>query len=177
MGVRELRSSPATRRRSWVRFAIVISFGGGVIAGMVLLNGFQEGWTATQGVLGATAVVLVLVANLVAVRRFPGDDGSTPLPGEIYKDRKKPRIEDIETQDLNGRVPFSVSKRVAKKHVNPELPKLYGRLEALNKELQRANVKLGLGQISKEGYTLIVEDLKKRRAQIEARINQADRQA
>lgn len=158
---------------AWTRFAILISFAGGVIGGFVGVTGMQRGWDATLFVLGGAAFVIFLVANLLASRRFDTSEESKPLPGDVYGDREKPKPHQVEQASLNGRVPFSESKEVAKTEVDSEKAKLYKRLDQLNKELQRANVKLGLGEISHEGYSRIVEDLKERRAKVEAKLNES----
>lgn len=108
---------------------------------------------------------------LLASRPFGKEDSSKPLPGDVYGDREKPKPHKTEQGSLNGRVPFSESKKVTKSEKSSEEQELYQQLENLNKQLQRANVKLGLGEISREGYTKIVKELKERRARVEAKIN------
>lgn len=166
-------ASPSRSRRAWTRFAILISFGGGLVAGVVAITGLQQGWSPALYTLGGASVVILIVANLLAARRFEASEPSKPLPGDLYGDRKAPKAHEIPETSLNGRVPFSESKRVAKPDSDPRRAKLYQRLEQLNKELQRAHVKLGLGELSREGYSKIVEDLKERRASVEAKLNQS----
>lgn len=161
------------RQRAWTRFATLISFGGGVIAGVIGITGLQEGFTPTLYTLAGASLVILIVANMLAMHRFGEGEESKPLPGDVYGDREAPEPHKVDNTSLNGRVPFSESKQVAKAEVDPQKKELYDRLEQLNKELQRANVKLGLGELSREGYTKIVEELKERRAKVEARLNES----
>lgn len=166
-------AAPGRKRRAWTRFAILISFGGGLVAGVVAITGLQEGWSPALYTLGGASLVILLVANLFAVRRFETEGSSKPLPGDVYGDREAPKPHEVDQGQLNGRVPFSESKSVATADADPKRAKLYERLDQLNKELQRANVKLGLGELSREGYAKIVEELKERRARVEAKLNQS----
>lgn len=165
--------SSSRRRRAWTRFAVLLSYGGGVIAGVIGITGLQSGFTPTLYTLGGSSLVILIVANMLAIDRFDADEDSKPLPGDVYGDREAPKPHEVDNASLDGRVPFSESKDVAKAEVDPEKKQLYERLEQLNKELQRANVKLGLGELSREGYTKIVEELKERRAKVEARLNES----
>lgn len=166
-------ASTGRKRRAWTRFAILISFGGGLVAGVVGITGLQEGWSPALYTLGGASLVILLVANLLATHRWGSQETSKPLPGDVYGDRKAPKPHEVDQGSLNGRVPFSESKNVAKADLDPETQKLYKRLDQLNKELQRANVKLGLGELSREGYSKIVEELKQRRAKVEAKLNKS----
>lgn len=162
-----------SRTRAWTRFAILISFGGGLVAGVVGITGMREGFTPALYTLGGASLVVLVVANLLATHRFDDPEESKPLPGDLYGDREPPKPHEVQQASLNGRVPFSESKRVAKEQADPRRAELYRRLDQLNKELQRANVKLGLGEISRDGYTKIVDELKERRAKVEAKLNQS----
>lgn len=175
-GMRDVTGSsdPSTRRRrAWTRFAIFISFGGGVVAGAVGITGMLKGWNPTLYALAGASAVILIVANLLASSRFGNEGEGKPLPGDVYGDRETPKPHEVDQGSLNGRVPFSESKNVAKAEADPQKAKLYERLDQLNKELQRANVKLGLGELSREGYSKIVEELKERRARVEAKLNQS----
>lgn len=166
-------AAPGRKTRAWTRFAILISFGGGLVAGVVAITGLQEGWSPALYTLGGASLVILLVANLLATRRFEAEEPSKPLPGDLYGDRQAPEPHEVEPNELNGRVPFSESKSVTKTDADSRQAKLYKRLDQLNKELQRANVKLGLGELSREGYSKIVEELKERRARVEAKLNES----
>lgn len=162
---------PDRTQRARVRLAVLISFGGGLAAGIVGLTGYQDGFSPMLYTLAGASLVILGVAFFLAHRTLPKADASPPLPGDIYGDREAPEPHSVDPGSLNGRVPFSESKNVAKAAQDPEKAELYNRLESLNKQLQRANVKLGLGELSREGYTKIVEELKERRAEVEAKIN------
>lgn len=137
--------------------------------------GIEEGFTPMLGVIGGGSLVLVLVSNLLATRRIDEQAGEARrrLPGEKYADRDAPEPHKAPNASLEG-VPFSESKKVAQGANGSEkrVRKLSEKLEKVNKELQRANVKLGLGELSPEGYSKIVKRLKKRRAELEDELNQ-----
>ncbi len=168
------RNDPDPPRRTWARFAVLISFGGGLVGGIVGSTGVQDGWQPALYILGGASVVILGVALLLSTRTASKEEKTKPLPGDVYGDREKPEPHSVDQGSLNGRVPFSESKSVAKSSKSPEQQELYDQLENLNKQLQRANVKLGLGEISREGYTKIVKELKERRARVEAEINGAN---
>ncbi len=162
---------PERTQRARVRLSVLIAFGGGLAAGIVGVTGYQEGFSPVTYSLGLASLVILGVAFFVAHKTLPKAGSTKPLPGDIYGDRKQPEPHKVDQGSLNGRVPFSESKNVRKAPENPEKAELYERLESLNKQLQRANVKLGLGELSREGYTKIVEELKERRAKVEAELN------
>lgn len=166
-------SSPKRRERAWARVAILLAFGAGIVAGGVGLTGMEQGFDPMLGVIGGGSLVLVLVSNLLATRRVQEDEPEhRRLPGEKYADRDRPEPHKTAEDDLEG-VPFSESKKVASngKAGDERIRKLNAKLDKVNKELQRANVKLGLGEISEDGYEKIVQRLKKRRAQLEDELN------
>lgn len=162
---------PDRTQRARVRLALLIAFGGGLSTGIVGLTGYNDGFSPVLLSLTVASLVILGVAFFLAHKTLPKPGSSTPLPGDIYGDRKQPEPHNVDPGSLNGRVPFSESKSVSKTPQNPEKAELYKRLESLNKQLQRANVKLGLGELSREGYTKIVAELKERRAKVEAELN------
>lgn len=164
------RSAPGRPSTLWPRVAVLVAFGAGGGAGYVALTGLQEGWTALLYGLGGASGVALLIAVVLPSFQRGGSEGSKPLPGDIYEDREAPEPREAEPPELDG-VPFSESKGVDASSRSGEGGELEARLEKLNKQLQRANVKLGLGELSQEGYSKIVEELKERRARVEAKLN------
>lgn len=145
------------------------------MAGGVALTGFDQGFTPMLGVVGGGSLILVLVSNMLATRRIDeeAEEARRRLPGEKYADREAPEPHQAPDDSLEG-VPFSESKKVAQ-GANGDaerVRKLNKKLKKVNKELQRANVKLGLGELSEDGYAKIVKRLKKRRAELEDKLNQ-----
>lgn len=152
---------------------MLLAFGAGIVTGGATLTGMQDGFDPMLGLVGGGGLLLVVVANMLATRRLELEEPESPrLPGEKYADRSKPRPHEATEASLNG-VPFSESKKVTKPSGsgNGRVQQLNLRLEKVNRELQRANVKLGLGELSEEGYSKIVERLKHRRAQLEDELN------
>lgn len=150
-----------------------LSFGAGIVAGGVALRGMEETFTPMHMAIGGGALAMLVVANVLATRRIGDDeDEGRQLPGEKYADREEPQPHEVVDSELEG-VPFDASKKVTSQaNGSKREQKLRKQLDKVNKELQRANVRLGLGEISEEGYSKIVERLKKKRAQIEDKLNQ-----
>ncbi|PSG96542.1 hypothetical protein BRD56_10265 [Thermoplasmatales archaeon SW_10_69_26] len=133
----------------------------------------EQGFDPMLGMIGGGTLVLVIVSNMLATRRIEDDaDDSPQLPGEKYADRDAPEPHQTADAELEG-VPFSESKKVTNgaNGGNKRIRELNEKLEKVNKELQRANVKLGLGEISEDGYERIVERLKEQRAKLENELN------
>lgn len=152
---------------------ILLAFGAGALAGVVGLAGLWGTFTPRLGLGAAGSLVLVIVAYVLATRRTPQPEPEPRLPGERYADREAPDPNEETEPPENGRVPIADGSGAAPR-AEAEDPDadLRERLERVNKELQKANVKLGLGELSEEGYAKIVERLKKRRAKLEDQLNQ-----
>lgn len=153
----------------------MVSAAGGLLLGMAFQALLVEGVTGTLLALMAGGGLLFGVSFLLLSAAIGGRDVDLPLPGELYAGTQRPTMDDVRPPELMGRVPFSVGKgqaRPAPRSAHAE--KLHNELSEINRQLQRAAVKLGLNQLSHEGYTLIVNELKKRRARIERQIAQGE---
>lgn len=150
-----------------------LAFGAGIVAGGVALRGMEQSFTPMHLAIGGGALALLVVANVLATRRIGDtDEDSRQLPGEKYADRDEPQPHEVVDSELEG-VPFDASKKVTSQaNGSKRQQKLRRQLDKVNKELQRANVRLGLGEISEDGYSKIVERLKQKRAKIEDKLNQ-----
>lgn len=156
----------------WIHGALLIAFAGGALAGFVGHAGLTAGFQTASLALATTGLVLLAVASFLVRQSLPGDGDHIPLPGEVYQDAKPPNPMSNGSSDLGGRVPFRASKGVVERSSNSQADDLHKRLAALNQALQRANVKLGLGELSSEGYTRVVEEIKSKRAEVEHRLTQ-----
>lgn len=117
---------------------------------------------------------ILWASQMVSRRAFMTPEEQIPLPGEVYGDRDHPDPMGGEGTSLDGRIPFGQGKDVVKRDLDPQVAKLQDKLKAINQQLQRANVKLGLGELSKEGYQRIVEELKERRGKVEQQLSQQE---
>lgn len=163
--------SPRKRSVQLVRGALFVGAAGGVLLGMALQAGLGNGWTAVSVGLAGGALALLGLAVLFQHLAFRDAPEDSRLPGDIYgKGTPAKAAAPPERAKLGGRVPFDQGKEVATRTRDPQTAKLYKQLEALNRQLQRAAVDLGLGQLSQEGYTMIVDELKKKRATVEQAI-------
>ncbi len=161
-------------RRWWVRLGQLVAFAGGGLAGFALYAGLAQGWGSTPILMVLVGGGILWVSHLVARRAFLEPEEEIPLPGEVYGDRERPDPMGTEGTSLDGRIPFSQGKGVVKRDLDPRVAELQDKLKGLNQQLQRANVKLGLGELSKEGYQRIVTQIKERRAKVEEMISQQE---
>lgn len=157
-----------------MRLGQLVAFAGGALAGFALHAALAGGWTSTPVLMILVGAGILWVSHAVARRAFLEPEEQIPLPGEVYGDREAPDPMGIDGTSLDGRIPFSQGKNVVKRDLDPRMAELQDKLKALNQQLQRANVKLGLGELSKEGYQRIVTEIKERRAKVEQQISQQE---
>jgi len=167
---------------------VLIAFGGGVMAGGVLYEGLTVTFTPTLYGLGGAALVVLLSAGALSTRGgVPESEKRAPLPDEVCgggqstksAQAPEPESSDEPTSRSNRSSASSSTSKLAKQRSFTDGETggsgLEAKLDEINKQLQRANVKLGLGELSEEGYERIVDELKQDRAKIEAKMDRKQR--
>ncbi len=157
-----------------MRLGQFIAFAGGGLTGFALYAGIADGWTSTPILMIAAGIGILWASQMVGNRAFLRPEKKIPLPGEVYGDRERPDPMGTGGTSLDGRIPFDQGDDVVKRDMDPRIAELQGKLKTLNQQLQRANVKLGLGELSNEGYQRIVQELKQRRAKVEQQLSQQE---
>jgi hypothetical protein len=137
--------------------AVVVLAFAGLPAGELRFLG--DDWPVAQAVLGGVLLILGLVAILRVSQSRVKAVKLTPAE-ESFARRVR---HDLEPPPLPV-MPGAAAARSA----DPELERVTAELRRIDLDLKRANVMLGTGKLTREGYAAHVEELRAEKGQLEA---------